>query len=87
MLEPGTGDDTAFMLEGDDRFIWNPGDGNDIVSGGGGVDTLESTAAEDVEPSRSRAMITASSCCATSARSDDVDRGRTIELKRSAGTT
>ncbi len=39
VLQPGPGDQTAFLLNGDDQFIWNPGDGNDTVFGGGGTDT------------------------------------------------
>src|SRR5262249_27352558 len=27
--------------EGDDVFVWNPGDGSDVVEGQGGTDTLE----------------------------------------------
>src|SRR5438132_352286 len=29
------------MGVGDDTFVWNPGDGSDIVEGQGGVDTLQ----------------------------------------------
>jgi len=35
------GDDTASMGFGDDVFQWNPGDGNDVVEGGAGIDALE----------------------------------------------
>jgi Ca2+-binding RTX toxin-like protein len=47
----GGGDDVAFLGRGNDRFIWNPGDGSDIVSGDQGLDTLEfngSAAAETI---------------------------------------
>src|SRR5262249_53527335 len=36
----GTGDDVAFLGGGNDLFAWNPGDGNDVVEGQGGTDTL-----------------------------------------------
>lgn len=32
--------DRAFGQEGDDTFIWTPGDGNDFFDGGSGVDVL-----------------------------------------------
>ena len=58
------------MLDGDDRFIWNPGDGNDVVLGGGGADTLEFNGSDDVETFTISGDDTrASSCCATSATS------------------
>jgi Ca2+-binding RTX toxin-like protein len=37
----GRGNDEAFMGAGNDTFVWNPGDGSDIVEGQGGVDTLQ----------------------------------------------
>ena len=37
----GVGNDVLFGGDGDDRFIWNPGDGSDIVEGQAGTDTLE----------------------------------------------
>ena len=37
----GIGHDTAFLGAGQDTFTWNPGDGSDVVDGGGGrQDTL-----------------------------------------------
>jgi hemolysin type calcium-binding protein len=36
----GTGADTAFLGSDADRFVWNPGDGSDVVNGDGGIDTL-----------------------------------------------
>jgi Ca2+-binding RTX toxin-like protein len=36
----GQGSDTALMGAGDDTFVWNPGDGSDIVEGQAGNDTL-----------------------------------------------
>lgn len=34
------GNDVAFLGAGDDRFEWNPGDGNDTVEGQAGTDSL-----------------------------------------------
>jgi Ca2+-binding RTX toxin-like protein len=36
----GKGADTAFLGSGNDTFIWNPGDGSDLVEGQSGNDTL-----------------------------------------------
>jgi Ca2+-binding RTX toxin-like protein len=36
----GRGNDTALLGNGDDTFVWNPGDGSDIVEGQVGTDTL-----------------------------------------------
>jgi len=36
----GRGNDVAFLGAGDDLFIWNPGDGSDVVEGQAGFDTL-----------------------------------------------
>jgi hypothetical protein len=33
------GADTAFLGEGDDTFVWDPGDGSDVVEGQSGFDT------------------------------------------------
>jgi Ca2+-binding RTX toxin-like protein len=49
VLQPGPGDHTAFLLNGADRFIWNPGDGSDTVLGGRGADVLEFNGADAVE--------------------------------------
>jgi Ca2+-binding RTX toxin-like protein len=37
----GTGNDVAHLGLGNDLFIWNPGDGSDIVKGDRGFDTLD----------------------------------------------
>jgi Ca2+-binding RTX toxin-like protein len=36
----GTGNDSAILGPADDEFTWNPGDGDDIVDGRDGTDTL-----------------------------------------------
>jgi Ca2+-binding RTX toxin-like protein len=36
----GQGNDVAFLGAGNDTFVWNPGDGSDIVEGQGGYDRL-----------------------------------------------
>src|SRR5204862_152002 len=36
----GRGNDVALLGSGNDTFVWNPGDGSDIVEGQGGTDTL-----------------------------------------------
>ena len=36
----GKGTDTAFLGAGNDTFIWNNGDGSDVVEGQAGFDTL-----------------------------------------------
>jgi RTX calcium-binding nonapeptide repeat (4 copies) len=38
-VTPGRGDDVAFLGSEDDRVVWNPGDGSDVVEGQEGVDT------------------------------------------------
>jgi len=40
LIVGGTGSDTALMGGGNDTFVWNPGDGSDIVEGQSGFDTL-----------------------------------------------
>src|SRR5262249_25535860 len=59
----GRGNDTALLGSGNDTFIWNPGDGSDIVAGQGGFDTLlfnGANIAEHIEISAngSRALFT-----------------------------
>src|SRR5215213_738763 len=39
-VQGGDLNDTAFLGAGDDTFIWNPGDDNDVVEGQQGLDTL-----------------------------------------------
>jgi Ca2+-binding RTX toxin-like protein len=45
----GAGSDTAFLGGGDDVFIWNPGDGSDVVDGQHGVDTLKFVGSDAAE--------------------------------------
>jgi Ca2+-binding RTX toxin-like protein len=45
----GRGNDEAFLGAGNDTFIWNPGDGSDIVEGQEGVDTLQFNGANIAE--------------------------------------
>ena len=40
MINGGQGNDVAFMGAGDDTFVWNPGDGSDIVEGQDGQDAM-----------------------------------------------
>ncbi len=37
----GLGDDMAFLGAGNDRYIWDSGDGSDHINGGSGTDTFE----------------------------------------------
>src|SRR5207302_581021 len=57
------GNDTIFMVAGDDTFQWNPGDGSDTVDGQGGRDTMVfngSDASEkiDISANGSRVRLT-----------------------------
>jgi Ca2+-binding RTX toxin-like protein len=40
LINGGRGNDTALMGAGNDTFVWNPGDGSDIVEGQAGFDTM-----------------------------------------------
>jgi Ca2+-binding RTX toxin-like protein len=40
LITDGRGDDIAFMGAGNDTFVWNPGDGSDIVEGQAGKDSM-----------------------------------------------
>ena len=40
LITGGRGNDVAFLGDGNDTFVWNPGDGSDIVEGQDGTDTL-----------------------------------------------
>src|SRR5262249_52268518 len=41
--------DMALMGAGNDKFVWNPGDGSDTVEGGGGLDMLQFNGANVAE--------------------------------------
>ena len=40
VIDGNRGNDTAFMGDGDDLFVWDPGDGSDVVEGQAGTDTM-----------------------------------------------
>jgi Ca2+-binding RTX toxin-like protein len=40
LVDGNGGADTAFLGKGNDTFVWDPGDGSDVVEGGRGRDTL-----------------------------------------------
>lgn len=40
LVKGGRGDDAALLGAGDDIFVWNPGDGSDVVEGQAGTDVL-----------------------------------------------
>src|SRR5215472_3981578 len=59
----GRGNDVALLGSGNDTFIWNPGDGSDVVEGQGGFDTLLFNGANvneniDISANGSRALFT-----------------------------
>jgi len=59
----GTGGDFMIGSQGDDSFVWNPGDGSDTLEGQAGVDTLLFNGANigesvDVSANGSRALFT-----------------------------
>ena len=40
VIDGNGGTDTAFLGQGDDTFVWDPGDGSDVVEGGAGFDKM-----------------------------------------------
>ena len=40
VIDGNAGADTAFLGQGDDTFVWDPGDGSDVIEGGKGFDTM-----------------------------------------------
>ena len=41
LVNGGRGNDTAWLGAGDDIFVWNPGDGSDVVEGEEGIDLMQ----------------------------------------------
>src|SRR5690606_5856930 len=57
----GDGNDVALLGAGNDAFVWNPGDDNDIIEGQSGTDTLlfhGSNAAEIIAISANGGRVT-----------------------------
>jgi Ca2+-binding RTX toxin-like protein len=50
-VDPGGGNDTAQLDDGDDRFAWQVGDGTDDLDGGAGRDTLAAEGSPSVNGS------------------------------------
>jgi hypothetical protein len=40
VVDGNRGTDTALLGDGNDKFIWDPGDGSDVIEGGRGQDTM-----------------------------------------------
>ena len=56
----GRGNDVALLGTGNDTFVWNPGDGSDIVEGQAGTDTLVfngSNVAENIDISANGSRV------------------------------
>jgi Ca2+-binding RTX toxin-like protein len=49
VIDGNQGDDSGFLGDGADRFVWDPGDGSDIVEGQAGADTLAFNGAPGAE--------------------------------------
>ena len=63
VVNGGKGSDVALLGAGNDVFVWNPGDGSDIVEGQAGVDTLQFNGANldekfDISANGSRVRMT-----------------------------
>ena len=65
-IDGNRGADTAFMGGGDDTFIWDPGDGSDVLEGQGGHDRMLFNGAP--APSRSTSPRTATACASSATR-------------------
>jgi predicted dehydrogenase len=78
--------DVAQLGTGDDTFIWNPGDGSDVVDGGDGFDALQFNGANinenfDISANGSRASLTRNIGIVTM----DVNGTETINLRALGG--
>ena len=40
LVDGGKGADSALLGAGDDTFVWNPGEGSDVVEGQSDIDTM-----------------------------------------------
>jgi Ca2+-binding RTX toxin-like protein len=83
----GTGNDAALLGAGDDVFVWNPGDGSDIVEGQAGNDTLVFNGANiaeniDLSANGGRVRLTRD----VGAITMDVNDTETIDLNALGGT-
>ena len=63
VVNGGRGSDVALLGAGNDVFVWNPGDGSDVVEGQSGVDTLQFNGANinesfDISANGSRVRLT-----------------------------
>ena len=63
VVNGGRGSDVALLGAGNDMFVWNPGDGSDIVEGQAGIDTLQFNGANidekfDISANGSRVRLT-----------------------------
>jgi Ca2+-binding RTX toxin-like protein len=63
VVNGGKGSDFALLGAGNDVFVWNPGDGSDIVEGQAGIDTLQFNGANidekfDISANGSRVRMT-----------------------------
>jgi Ca2+-binding RTX toxin-like protein len=63
VVNGGQGSDVALLGAGNDVFVWNPGDGSDVVEGQSGVDTLQFNGANinenlDISANGSRVRLT-----------------------------
>ncbi len=63
VVNGGKGSDVALLGAGNDVFVWNPGDGSDVVEGQAGIDTLQFNGANvdekfDISANGSRVRMT-----------------------------
>ena len=75
-IDGNGGSRSALMGAGDDTFVWDPGDGSDIVEGQDGNDTMVFNGAAAAEQSTSPPTEAGSSSSVTPATSRWTQRGR-----------